>query len=95
MAAVSQKRINHIAERGKQLYESTIRAVVEPEHTGKFLVLDVDTGDYEVDADEVAAFGRMIDKNPDAERFLVRIGYKTAHSFGGGLRLENGAPENN
>jgi hypothetical protein len=41
-----------IARRGKKLYERTIRAQVEPEHKGKLLVLNLETGEYEMDADD-------------------------------------------
>ena len=38
---------------GKELgavYNADIKHLVEPEHKNKYLVLNVDTGDYEIDA---------------------------------------------
>jgi hypothetical protein len=46
---------DEIVERGQALYDQQIREKVEPQHNGKFLVLDIETGEYEVDADSVAA----------------------------------------
>jgi len=83
---ISQETGEDIVRRGKALYDSKIRPLVEEKHRGKFLVLDIDTGDYEIDADEVAAFDRMIAKKPDAMRYLLQIGYQTAHSMGGRLK---------
>ena len=47
-----------IAARGKAIYDEKIRAKVEPQHTGKFLIIDIETGDYEMDEDEFAASRR-------------------------------------
>lgn len=68
---------------GDEIYERDIRAVVEPEHTGKFLALDIATGDYEIDTDEVAAIDRLIARHPEGARYLLRVGYPYAHEFGG------------
>ena len=57
-----------IVRRGREIYERGIRATVEPEHDGKFLVVDVTTGSYEVDESDVAASDRALEKNPAAYR---------------------------
>ena len=58
---------------------------VEPEHVGKFLVLDVETGDYEIDAERVrrGPTGRWPSIPAGRSRFLFRIGYPAAHRIGG------------
>lgn len=39
-----------VARRAKQLYESAIRQKVEvEENIGKMVIIDIETGDYEVD----------------------------------------------
>src|SRR5262247_441432 len=40
-----------VAARGEALYEQRIRPHVEATHQGQFVVVDIETGDYEVDAD--------------------------------------------
>jgi len=76
---------NHaqIAQRGEELYESGIRALVEPARSGEFVVIDVDTGDYEVDPSEVVAVRRMMARRPEGPRYIKRIGYVAAHRLGG------------
>jgi hypothetical protein len=74
---------SEIVRRGEEIYKQKIRAQVEPQHKGKFLVVDVDTGDYEIDSDELAAFQRARSKRPDAQLYLLRIGYPTAYRLGG------------
>jgi hypothetical protein len=69
--------------RGQVLYEQNIRDHVEAEHRGKMLVVDIDTGDYEIDSDAIAALDRAKSRHPDASLYVVRIGYPTAVSLGG------------
>jgi hypothetical protein len=71
-----------IVQRGQALYERQLRALVEARHQGKFLVLDIETGDYEIDADDVSAVQRAKTKHPDAAFYIVRIGSPTAYRLG-------------
>ena len=38
-----------ITARGKAIYRDRIQSQVEPKEKGKFVVIDVETGDYEID----------------------------------------------
>jgi hypothetical protein len=78
---------NEIVQRGQVLYDQQIRRQVEASHKGKFLVLDIETGEYEIDADELAALKRAKAKNPDAALYILRVGYSTAYRVGGQGRL--------
>ncbi len=71
-----------IARRGTELYEKNIRERVETEHHGKYLVLDIETGEYEIDSDHLAALKRAHRKRPDALLFTLRVGHKTAGRIG-------------
>lgn len=72
-----------IVQRGQSLYDQQIRSQVETSHKGKFLVLDIETGEYEIDVSEVAALQRAKAKNPDAALYILRVGYPTAYRVGG------------
>jgi hypothetical protein len=72
-----------ISRRGQETYDREIRAKVEAEHKGKFLVLDILTGAYEIDEDDLTASDRLLAKNPNALLYGVRIGYPTAYRLGG------------
>ena len=49
-----------IARRGQELYQQKIRSQVETEENiGKLASIDVETGDYEIDADLVKAATRL------------------------------------
>jgi hypothetical protein len=72
-----------VVQRGEELYQRDLRDQIEDAHKGKFLVLDIETGDYEIDADEVAAVKRAMARRPEGVRYIKRIGYSAAHRLGG------------
>ena len=74
---------HEITERGRKLYDEQLRAQVTPGNMGKFLVIDIETGEYEIDQEELAAIGRAKAKHPDAPLYMVRIGARTAYQLGG------------
>jgi hypothetical protein len=68
--------IKDIADRAQTLYNERIRSHVDKEENhGKYLVIDVGTGEYEIDADHLAASNRVASKRPDAVLYAMRIGY--------------------
>jgi hypothetical protein len=74
---------DEIVRRGQALYDAQLRAQVETGNTGKFMVIDIETGEYEIDRSEVAAFERALAKRSDAPLYLLRIGYRGAYHLGG------------
>lgn len=74
-----------IARRGEHIYDTEVRRKVEHEHIGKFLAVDIETGEYEIDPNEVAAMDRAATRNPTGARYLIRIGFRAAHRLGGRL----------
>jgi hypothetical protein len=71
-----------VAQRGRKLYEERIRSQLEPEHDGRFLVVDVDSGEYAVADDELEAFARARERAPEGLLFLIRVGHRAAHRIG-------------
>ena len=60
--------------RGKALYEQSIRPQVEASGIGQVLVINVETGEYEMDADHLSASNRVAAKSPGAPLYAMRIG---------------------
>ncbi|MBC7809284.1 MAG: hypothetical protein H7145_24380 [Akkermansiaceae bacterium] len=73
---------NEIAERGEAIYEQHIHAKFETEHVGKFLAIDIVTGDYEMDEDDYEASDRLWARYPGNLQYDIRIGYKAAGVIG-------------
>ena len=70
------------ARRGDVIYERELRPILEKESDGKFVAIDIETGAYEVDVDELAASDRLLARVPNAQIWLRRIGFHYAHRFG-------------
>lgn len=66
-----------VAARAKALYEQKIRAQVEPGNTGKYLVIDIETGEYLMDEDEIALMKRAALKYSPYSLYGLRIGQRT------------------
>ena len=79
---IVRESASQVAARGREIYENRLRDLLEPQNTGKFLVIDVETGEYEMDEDDLAASMRAYRKRPDGIRYGMRIGYPSAGSIG-------------
>ncbi len=72
-----------IAALGAKIYQENIRPLMTEADIGKFVVVDVNSGEYEIDEKDVAATIRLHQRLPDAFGFGVRVGYSAAYFFGG------------
>jgi hypothetical protein len=70
------------ARRGDEIYERVLRPAIETGNEGRFVAIDIETGAYEIDGDELAAPDRLLARVPDAQIWLRRIGFRYAHRFG-------------
>ncbi len=70
------------ARRGTELYERQIRSQVEAGNQGKIVAADIDSGDFEVAEEAIAACDRLLARRPDAQIWCVRIGHPGIYHFG-------------
>jgi hypothetical protein len=92
--AVTEAYVRRIelARRGDEIYESAIRPVVGDQDAGKYALIDVVTGEYEIDDDELAASDRLLARCPEAQVWLRQVGASNARRFG--IRpMTSGTPE--
>src|SRR5262245_31696241 len=68
--------------RGDEIYDRDVQPHVTAEDEGKYVLIDIETGDYEVDDDEIAASDRLLARHPDAQVWMTRIGSRYARRFG-------------
>ncbi len=69
------------ARRGNEIYETQIRPQVEEGNHGKIVAIDIETGTFELAKDTMIASDRLLERYPDAQIWLLRIGYKGVHRF--------------
>jgi len=72
-----------MAERGEAIFEKEICPKVKRKRKRDFVAIDVETGAYEVDADEMTACNRLRARIPDAQVWMRRVGSRTVRHCGG------------
>jgi hypothetical protein len=70
--------LEELAGLGNEVLERRVRPMLRPEDEDKYIALDVQTGDYEVDENDYAAVSRLHARIPAAEVWLSRIGQPAA-----------------
>ena len=83
--AATQPRYSkeEFARRGDVIYEKEILPNLTAKDVGKFLAIDIETGQYEIAADEMKAGNKLRRRLPEAQVWMVRIGYTSTRRFGG------------
>lgn len=85
VAALSRRPREETARLGKELYDRDIRELVEADHHGEIVAIDVDSGEWALANDEIDAVGRLRAMCPGAVNVLCeRVGYRALRSFGAG-----------
>jgi hypothetical protein len=71
------------ARRGEAIFEKDIHPVIGTANKRDFVVIDIETGAFEVDADELTASDRLRARVPNAQIWVRRVGSRFARHFGG------------
>jgi len=78
-AAIDDARLAEDERRAEEVYDRLIRPVLRPEDEGKYVAVAVESGDFEIDADDYAATGRLLARRPGARLWLMRTGPSAAY----------------
>jgi hypothetical protein len=78
----THRSLDELAVLGADIFDRQVRPTLRPEDHGKFVAIDVVTGDYEVDADDYTAVARLRARKPMANIWLLRAGYPTTCRIG-------------
>jgi hypothetical protein len=70
------------AQRGDHLYQTQIKSQVETGNDGKIVLIDIETGIYEIADDLLTASKNLSAQLPDAQTWFVRIGHQAVDHFG-------------
>lgn len=72
---------------GKEIYERDILHLVEPDHDGDIVTIDVDSGRWAMASDEMISEVRLREMEPGAVNiWCERVGYLALRSLEGGMR---------
>lgn len=70
------------ARRGEEIFERDISPRLKGYDEQDFVLIDIETGAYEVDEDQIAASDRLRARYPDAQIWARRVGSRYALRFG-------------
>ena len=80
---IDQEAARAISEKGKKIYAETIEPHIDVEKEfGKFVVIEVESGDYEIDKRDLVATKRLLERHPGAMTYGVRVGFPAAYRSG-------------
>ncbi|MFB6232019.1 MAG: hypothetical protein ABEL04_12785 [Salinibacter sp.] len=79
---------SELAERGEEIFERVVRPQLENRSDiddRDYVAIDVDSEDFEIDADQRAASDRLLERHPGARGriWFRRVGSRVTHHFGG------------
>ena len=92
MRSSSLEGESELAKRGNEIFERVICPQVNVEEEAhKYVPIDVETEDFEVDSDQRSASDRLLERHPEARGriFFRRVGSRFAQRIGGRLQKGN------
>lgn len=82
--AIGKHERSDLATRAHAIYDAELRDKLEPHEYGRYLALEVETGDYEISDRFRDANRKLRERHPLPTLFFTfRIGYPAAIKFGG------------
>ena len=78
--------VDEIARLGDDLYERNVLPRMTADDRGRFVAIDVQSGVFEIDADQLTAAHRVLAHSPGAQIWFRRIGSDHVHRLGGRFR---------
>jgi hypothetical protein len=82
MSGTQTSEAEEFAKRGEEIYERDILPRLGPDDQGKAVAIEVETGDYEIDRNEVVAAHRLRERHPTAVFWFRRVGSRYFYRFG-------------
>ena len=71
-----------VAAKGDEIFDSLIAPNIKFEEPQWYVVIDVESGDYEIDASGIAASDRLLARCPDAQTWFRRVGSRYVSRYG-------------
>lgn len=78
VAKADGERLAETARLGQEAFEQHVRPRLTPADEGRFVVIDVETGEYDIGTDSYTVSKRMRERLPAARLWLMRVGHKAA-----------------
>ena len=80
--STTKRTLDELATLGVDIFDRQVRPALRPGDGGKFVAIDVETSDYEIDDDDYTAVARLRSRKPAADVWLMRAGDPTTYRLG-------------
>jgi hypothetical protein len=80
--STTKRTLDELAALGGDIFEQQVQPALRPEDKGKFVAIDVETSDFEIDEDDYAAIARLRSRKPTVDIWLMRAGFPTTYRIG-------------
>ena len=77
----SRYSLDELARLGNEIMNRSVQPTLRAEDDGKFVAIDVVTGEFEIDEDDYTAVARLRLRKPNADMWLARAGFPTAYQM--------------
>ena len=74
------------SRRGSAIYEREVLHQMREDDDGRFVAIDIESGEWKLDADDFTATELLLQQVPDAQIWLVRVGSQATYRIGGPRR---------
>ncbi len=71
-----------LLERGKKIYEERLKSLLEPDHKGEIVAVEVESGDHFLGKSEIEAYDKAVAKHPGKQFAFLRVAFRTTHYVG-------------
>ena len=71
------------------IYESQLKHVLEPNHFGEIVAIDIVTSAWELGANEIEAAEALLARLPNGQLYIKKVGHKTLARIGNFDRFES------
>ena len=74
---------------GPSFYQNRILPHLGADDRGRLVIIDLDTGDYEMDGPGIDALSLLIRRRPNARLWMERVGHPAAFHMGSRITAES------
>ncbi len=72
-----------MVKKGKEIYQQKLKTMLEKDHKGEIVAIEVESGDYFLGRTVIEAADKGKKKHPEKGFYFIRIGHKAVHFVGG------------
>lgn len=76
------KQQEGFSRKGEEWFERRVRPLAKPGEEEKVVAIDVETGEFEIDDDELVAYRRLAARLPNPQVWYRRMGSRYLYRFG-------------